>query len=452
MSGPKLDLSGLDLKLNTTEPNPGQEAADPLAKTQPADNSMQALDFDSIDFSEDGGTGVELPGFNFDNSANDPLAGLETNLNMIPSVEYEPKKSNGITILISILGLCLMLFVASVVMFMKSDPVDAFLELLSGNTEPIAQALDEVSTEISFLLGIGADPSRYPAEIAQNSIKIDNLPAYSPGQEGAGVETIEQGTFLGQVDSIYARLPNSVLGFSDSWLKEWTRDEEQRITQMAVSEFLFQRYSAVQEIYRLRLKSGIPILKQIFLQEDKLWIRLRAAVALAGVGEEVKSTELREVLESSSQQQLIRFFRRFQDWSTPSERYVMREALKVTPPKVRAEILKGLMRFSDSYTNLYAAAASLENSRAIKTVMASHWPLITVEELGNFQAVAEGDKVFELAQAYEGVGGYQLPVEDEFYEEPTRQGSLAKGLQFGRIIIYRDTSGDIELPELIKDF
>jgi hypothetical protein len=103
------------------------------------------------------------------------------------------------------------------------------------------------------------------------------------------------------------------------------------------------------------------------VHDQKLWIRMRAIMGLADIGQNVTIGQVKKALGKDPDARIANFFTRFVKNSTEGERYVMRHAIRLVGERSRFVILKSLEQSDDEMRNMYMAAASLDSGPHIKS-------------------------------------------------------------------------------------
>ena len=457
MSGPELDLG--------TTPNADEEASSPISSEVHGfapSLSSQSHRIDHTNVVQ----GKSDPGLAIDEAAaypdnplwrQDELGFEEVRGDGWPaSMATEPhikKGSSPLAKLAAGLLVVLVVFLGTGIAFSDRSPNQVLAALSVGNFQPILEGHEGMLQALLELTGMvpPQDEFLFQAPSLANRPK-PSLPPPKPDpaarpEPELGSETPTASQSAEFFDNPYKNLPNSVLGFDPASLTSWKAGLKAELSLDAKSELEWPKYRAVQTIMDRGISEALPLLEKILDSTDLFWLKMRTIMAMARIGKKTESQQIATFFANETSNLIANFFKRFQDRSTPSERYILRESIKVAPPIARREILKALIRFPDSYSNLYAAAGTMDYNPKVQEVLAANWPAMPAEELGDWQLVAEGKANFVLEEIILDPGAGVPQAETD----SVLNVSEGEGLEFDSIIIYEEAIEDEQTPVILPD-
>ena len=131
-------------------------------------------------------------------------------------------------------------------------------------------------------------------------------------------------------------------------------------------KFPYQHYRAVDEMRAFRTSGSEALLRRA-LQDKRLWVRMNAAFALAESGVVLMASEVETAVGRTERRELLNgYFQRFTRSNNMAERYVLKFALPLVPDAARIDILQALVNGGDLDVELFAIAASFDNSRRVQ--------------------------------------------------------------------------------------
>ena len=152
-----------------------------------------------------------------------------------------------------------------------------------------------------------------------------------------------------------------------------SQEQENEFIQRLNSPFNYQRYQAVLDLKRMKLKGSESIFEQE-LSEDKLWLRMNSLMALADLGVRLSVDSVEQVLKQERSDLVAGFFKRYasREYVTDGELLVLRFAIRVTDKYSRFNILRALRRWDPNLSDLYFTAASYDPDPKIKKYAATY--------------------------------------------------------------------------------
>ncbi len=131
-------------------------------------------------------------------------------------------------------------------------------------------------------------------------------------------------------------------------------------------KFPYQHYRAVDEMRAFRASGSEALLRRA-LQDKRLWVRMNAAFALVESGVALMASEVETAVGGNERRELLNgYFQRFTRSNNMAERYVLKFALPLVPDAARIDILQALVNGGDPDVELFAIAASFDNSRRVQ--------------------------------------------------------------------------------------
>ncbi|MEZ4742717.1 MAG: HEAT repeat domain-containing protein [Bdellovibrionota bacterium] len=196
-------------------------------------------------------------------------------------------------------------------------------------------------------------------------------------------------------DNPYWSLPNHIVGDQEPMSRVWAPQEEQSLNAGLGHRFNYQRYRTVLSIRDMRLAGSESVLWDA-LNEPKLWVRMRAAMALADFGFELSLDVIEQTLGNASSSLVANFFKRFVGKSTHGERYVLRQALRVLDERGRLVVLKVLKSQPNKLNNLYLVAAQFDPGKKVTDWLRYNQPELTPSEYLNYKQIVLGRAVYQM--------------------------------------------------------
>ncbi len=144
-------------------------------------------------------------------------------------------------------------------------------------------------------------------------------------------------------------------------------EQEDEYLQRLASPFNYQRYQAILDLKRLKLKGTEPLFEKE-LSEDKLWLRMNSLMAMADIGVYLNVDSVENALKQERSDLVSGFFKRYasREYVTDGELVVLRYAIRVTDKYSRFNILRALRRWDPNLADLYFTAASYDPDSRIQ--------------------------------------------------------------------------------------
>ena len=139
----------------------------------------------------------------------------------------------------------------------------------------------------------------------------------------------------------------------------WDVDREEVWRDKLSSKFIYQQYSVLKEVRDARLR-GSEVLLWDMLEGRKVWLRMKALMALADFGEKVTMRDTQTAIGDARQSTLANFFKRFRAKASVGELFVLRQLVRTLDSRARFEVLKVLSNQRDVFTNIYLTAATYD--------------------------------------------------------------------------------------------
>ena len=166
-------------------------------------------------------------------------------------------------------------------------------------------------------------------------------------------------------DNPYVDLPNRMLVDKPQFSRAWSPQEEEVWRSGLTHQFAWQHYKTVQDVIVLRLAGSDAILWEA-LNSPRLWVRMKAVIGLAQFGMNVDSDTALRALGDERPSLVANYFKRFTISSTPSERFIMRYALRTVGPHARRHIIKALAVRRDELSDIYLVAGTIDKDYRVK--------------------------------------------------------------------------------------
>ena len=166
--------------------------------------------------------------------------------------------------------------------------------------------------------------------------------------------------------SIWSQVKNELGGELPQRGANLSADQEATFKAGLTHEFNYQRYKTVLDLAAINAPGSEELLRQA-LESKKFWIRMRALIALADMGEELSDDDVRDALGNAHSELRARFFKRFE--KSPCSVgcfYVARAALKHLDPRGREQALKVVSRESSDIRDVYLVAATFDGHEMVQ--------------------------------------------------------------------------------------
>jgi hypothetical protein len=214
----------------------------------------------------------------------------------------------------------------------------------------------------SLTADAGADPSSKVVEQVQKPV-TSNVDVVQPPASQA-VPTGE--------DNVWSHVKNELGGELPKRGTSLSADQEATFKAGLAHEFNYQRYKTVLDLAAINAPGSEEMLRQA-LESKKFWIRMRALIALADMGDEVTDNDVREALGDAHSELRARFFKRFEKSAcSVGCFYVARAALKHLDASGRDQALKVVSREASNIRDVYMIAATFDRHEGVRQT-AQNW-------------------------------------------------------------------------------
>lgn len=149
-------------------------------------------------------------------------------------------------------------------------------------------------------------------------------------------------------------------------------DQESSLKAGISHEFTYQRYKTVMELAELRAPASEELLRQA-LESRKFWIRMRALIALADLGDQITDDDVKQALGDAHSELRSRFFKRFEKGAcSVGCFYVARAALKHLDAPGRRQALRVITREASDVRDVFLVAATFDSHPNVRQT-AEEW-------------------------------------------------------------------------------
>ena len=253
--------------------------------------------------------------------------------------------------------------------------------------EPVTDDIDEVLADDDNII-----------ETGDTGDLVDGAdPNMVTQYKGEGIEIVGDEDVQSEVDyrdNPYWGLPNDFAEKLDKPIETWTVEQEDAWRENLSSKFIWQKYKTLDEIKDARL-AGSEILLWDLVGERKLWLRLKALMALADFGEKVSIKDVLDASIDARPSTLANFVKRFRQKSSVGELFVLRQLIRIMDQKGRFEVLRVLAERSDIYTDLYLVAGAMDPEEKIAKWAERKLENIDPEKLEQLSFVVKGKAEFK---------------------------------------------------------
>ncbi len=145
-----------------------------------------------------------------------------------------------------------------------------------------------------------------------------------------------------------------------------TADQEASFKDGLRHEFNYQRYKTVLDLAALRAPGSQELLREA-LASKKFWIRMRAIIALADMGEDITDDDIKQALGDAHAELRARFFKRFEKSScSVGCFYVARAAMKHLDASGRSQLVKVVARERSDAAEAFMVAATFDGDESVR--------------------------------------------------------------------------------------
>ena len=165
---------------------------------------------------------------------------------------------------------------------------------------------------------------------------------------------------------LWARVKNEMGGELPPKGKNFSTDQEASFKAGLNHEFNYQRYKTVLDLAADHAPGSQELLREA-LESRKFWIRMRALIALADLGDEISDADVAQALGDAHSELRARFFKRFE--KAPCSVgcfYVARASLKQLDARGRSQVLKVIAREGSDVRDVYMIAATMDQDEFVR--------------------------------------------------------------------------------------
>lgn len=145
-----------------------------------------------------------------------------------------------------------------------------------------------------------------------------------------------------------------------------TADQEASFKDGLRHEFNYQRYKTVLDLAALRAPGSQELLRGA-LTSKKFWIRMRAIIALADMGEDITDDDIKQALGNAHAELRTRFFKRFENSScSVGCFFVARASMKHLDSSGRAQLVKVVARERSDAADIFMVAATFDGDESVR--------------------------------------------------------------------------------------
>lgn len=230
--------------------------------------------------------------------------------------------------------------------FSQSDEFAKTPDLATSNTQ--GSALSPNVTEQNHASGIAPDGANRQTSSAMKT------------------SVAEPGDADPSQTQVWTRIENEMGGDLPPRGKSLSTDEESSFKAALSHEFNYQRYKTVLDLAAAKAPGSEELLRSV-LDSDKLWMRMRALIALADMGDQITDEDVRQGLGKTHSELRARFFKRFE--KSPCSVgcfYVARAALKHLDGYGRAQVLRVIAREPSDVRDVFMVAATFDGNESVR--------------------------------------------------------------------------------------
>lgn len=145
-----------------------------------------------------------------------------------------------------------------------------------------------------------------------------------------------------------------------------TSDQEAMFKAGLSHEFNYQRYKTVLDLAAINAPGTEELLRQA-LESKKFWMRMRALIALADMGDPITDDDVRVALGDAHSELRARFFKRFEKSAcSVGCFFVARAAMKHLDAHGRQQALKVVSREASRVRDVFMAAATFDQHETVR--------------------------------------------------------------------------------------
>lgn len=145
-----------------------------------------------------------------------------------------------------------------------------------------------------------------------------------------------------------------------------TADQEAAFRDGLRHEFHYQRYKTVLDLAALRAPGSQELLREA-LASKKFWIRMRALIALADMGEDITDEDVKQALGNAHAELRARFFKRFEKSPCSVGCYfVARASMKHLDAPGRTHLVKVVARERSDAAEAFMVAATFDGDKGVR--------------------------------------------------------------------------------------
>ena len=223
---------------------------------------------------------------------------------------------------------CLVAYVAS-----SSAQLDQFLQLLGLVEPPVPVYVSHKSNHAPIV------PVELAAPVETRASVLPSIWTEVENMEGTGTVNIGPALSIGEL---------------------------QKFNQGMTSPFNYQHYQAVVDLGK-RLPAGSHGVFQGAIQTEKFWTRMRAVIALADLGGDIRRSDIEMALGDTSGELRARFFKRFEKSPCSIGCYfVARASIQHLDSEGRAQLLRVISREPSKIRDRFMVAGTFDESEEVR--------------------------------------------------------------------------------------
>jgi hypothetical protein len=145
-----------------------------------------------------------------------------------------------------------------------------------------------------------------------------------------------------------------------------TPDQEASFGDGLRHEFHYQRYKTVLDLAALWAAGSQELLREA-LASKKFWIRIRALIAFADMGDDLTDEDVKQALGNAHAELRARFFKRFEKSScSVGCFFVARASMKHLDASGRAQLVKVVARERSDAADVFMVAATFDSDESVR--------------------------------------------------------------------------------------
>jgi hypothetical protein len=212
------------------------------------------------------------------------------------------------------------------------------------------------------LLGI---PERVVATLPPPQNVVEKKPEVSPNP----IEDTQQKTApisSASERDIWSVVTNKMGGQALPRGTTLTSDQEASFRAGLSHEFHYQRYKTVMDLAALHAPGSQELLREA-LASKKFWLRMRALIALADMGDDITDDDVKQALGNTHSELRSRFFKRFEKSPCSVGCYfVARASMKHLDAPGRTQLVKVVARERSDAAEAFMVAATFDGDQMVR--------------------------------------------------------------------------------------